>query len=62
MTKIARMLGQVDARLADPTLYNGAVERVEALQIKRAEILTAQARAEALWMAAEEALEAARNP
>jgi ATP-binding cassette subfamily F protein 3 len=61
VTKISRMLNQVDARLADPELYSGAVGQVEALQIKRAEILTAQARAEALWMAAEEALEAARS-
>jgi ATP-binding cassette subfamily F protein 3 len=55
------MLRQVEAQLADPALYEGPVSRVEELQIKRSEILEAQERAEALWLAAEEALEAARN-
>ncbi|HSF96609.1 MAG TPA: ABC transporter ATP-binding protein, partial [Thermohalobaculum sp.] len=61
MEKIAAMLAQIDARLADPKLYDGPTERIEALQIKRGEILAAQERAEALWLAAEEALEAART-
>ena len=55
------MLSQIDARLANPELYQGPAGRVETLRIKRREILTAQKRAEALWLAAEEALEAARN-
>ena len=54
------MLARIDARLADPELYQGPADRIETLQIKRGEILDAQARAEALWLAAEEALEAAR--
>jgi ATP-binding cassette subfamily F protein 3 len=61
LAKIAAMLRQIDALLADPELYQGPASRVEALQIKRGEILTAQERAEALWLAAEEALDAARN-
>jgi ATP-binding cassette subfamily F protein 3 len=61
VAKIASMLRQVEAQLADPTLYEGSVNRVEELQMKRSEILEAQERAEALWLAAEEALEAARN-
>jgi ATP-binding cassette subfamily F protein 3 len=61
LAKIAAMLSQIDARLADPELYQGPAGRIEALQIKRSEILTARKRAEALWLAAEEALEAARN-
>jgi ATP-binding cassette subfamily F protein 3 len=61
VAKIASMLRQVEAQLADPALYEGPVSRVEELQIKRSEILEAQERAEALWLAAEEALEAARN-
>jgi ATP-binding cassette subfamily F protein 3 len=61
LAKIAAMLRQVDARLADPELYQGPVGRIEALQIKRSEILNAQKRAEALWLAAEETLDAARN-
>ncbi|MEE8454157.1 MAG: ABC-F family ATP-binding cassette domain-containing protein [Limibaculum sp.] len=61
LAKIANMLSQIDARLADPELYQGPAGRIETLRIKRREILTAQKRAEALWLAAEEALEAARN-
>ena len=58
LEKIADMLEAVDRRLADPALYEGPPDRIEALQKKRAEIVDAQARAEALWLAAEEALEA----
>jgi ATP-binding cassette subfamily F protein 3 len=61
IAKIASMLRQIEAQLADPKLYEGPAGRVDALQIKRSEILVAQERAEALWLAAEEALEAARN-
>jgi ATP-binding cassette subfamily F protein 3 len=61
VAKIASMLRQIEAQLADPKLYEGPASRVDALQIKRSEILEAQARAETLWLAAEEALEAARN-
>jgi ATP-binding cassette subfamily F protein 3 len=61
VARVASMLRQVEAQLADPTLYEGPVNRVEELQMKRSEILEAQERAEALWLAAEEALEAARN-
>jgi len=61
LAKIAEMLGKIDARLADPNLYDGPASRIEALQIKRGEILEAQQRAEALWLAAEEALEEARE-
>ena len=61
MQKIAAMLAEIDRRLADPKLYEGPAAKIEALQIKRGEILAAQDRAEALWLAAEEALEAAGN-
>jgi len=61
LAKIAAMLEQVDARLADPKLYEGPADRIEALQIKRGEILAAEARAETLWLAAQEALEAAMD-
>ncbi|MEM9146887.1 MAG: ABC-F family ATP-binding cassette domain-containing protein [Pseudomonadota bacterium] len=59
LEKIAEMLERLDARLADPELYDGPAERIEALQIKRGEIVAGQERAEALWIAAQEALEAA---
>ena len=61
VAKIASMLRQIEAQLADPTLYDGPTSRVDALQIKRGEILAAQERAESLWLAADEALETARN-
>ncbi len=61
LAKIAKLLSQIDARLANPELYQGPAGRIESLQIKRNEILVAQERAEALWLAAEEVLEAARN-
>ena len=61
MAKIADMLARIDARLAEPALYQGPADKIETLQVKRGEILEAQARAETLWLAAEEALEAARE-
>ncbi|MEM1343213.1 MAG: ABC-F family ATP-binding cassette domain-containing protein [Pseudomonadota bacterium] len=57
LEKVAAMLEKIDARLGDPALYDGPTDRIEALQIKRGEILAAQERAEALWLAAEEKLE-----
>jgi len=57
--QIAEMLARMDAKLADPELYRGPADRIEALQKKRGEIVEGQARAEALWLAAEEKLEAA---
>ncbi|MEO0624539.1 MAG: ABC-F family ATP-binding cassette domain-containing protein [Pseudomonadota bacterium] len=59
LEKIAEMLTKLDERLADPTLYEGPADKIEALQIKRGEIVAGQERAEALWLAAQEALEAA---
>ena len=59
LDKILAWLQEIDERLADPDLYRDDLEQAEKLQRKRAEIVAAQARAEALWMAAEEALDAA---
>jgi ATP-binding cassette subfamily F protein 3 len=54
------MKTKIDARLADPGLYTDAdPAKFETLQIKRAEILDGLARAENLWLAAQERLEAA---
>jgi ATP-binding cassette subfamily F protein 3 len=61
LAKVATMLERIEARLADPKLYDGPAEQIELLQIKRRDIMSAQERAEALWLAAEEAFEAARN-
>ncbi|MBY8975661.1 ABC-F family ATP-binding cassette domain-containing protein [Rhodobacteraceae bacterium NNCM2] len=61
LTKIADMLERIDAKLADPELYEGPARDATALQIKRMEIVEAQARAEEMWLAAEEALEAAQS-
>lgn len=54
------MKAKVEARLADPALYTDADPlRFEKLEIKRAEIQQGLERAEALWLAAQERLEAA---
>ena len=61
LEKIAGMLEKIDLMLADPGLYEGPGEKIEALQKKRAEILEAQERAEDLWMTAQERLESAEG-
>ncbi len=61
LAKITYMQARIDKRLADPALYEGPAGPIEALQVKRAELLTAQERAEALWLTAEEALNAAKD-
>ena len=59
LEKIAGMMDRIEERLADPDLYNGPPNRIETLQKKRAEIIDAQARAEELWLTAQERLEQA---
>ncbi|MGF1551548.1 MAG: ABC-F family ATP-binding cassette domain-containing protein [Paracoccaceae bacterium] len=59
LEKIADLLARVDAKLADPALYDGPADRVTALNEKRAELIAAQERAETAWLAAGERLEAA---
>ena len=59
LDKILVWLAEIDQRLGDPDIYRNDYEQAESLQKKRAEIVAAQAKAEAMWMAAEEALEAA---
>ena len=59
LEKVEEMLAKIEDRLAEPALYAGPFEKIEALQRKRAEIVEAQARAEALWLDAQERLEAA---
>ena len=58
LDKILNWLQEIDERLADPDLYRQDLGTAERLQRKRAEIMAAQAKAEAMWVAAEEALEA----
>jgi ATP-binding cassette subfamily F protein 3 len=56
------MKAKVEALLADPALYTGAdPARFETLTQKRAEIVEGLARAEALWLDAQERLEAAET-
>ena len=53
------MRAAIDQRLANPLLYaRGDGEEIETLQKKRAEVQDGLARAEALWLAALERLEA----
>jgi ATP-binding cassette subfamily F protein 3 len=59
VAKLEAMRDAIDARLANPLLYSrGDGEEIEALQRKRAEVQEGLARAEALWLAALERLEA----
>lgn len=58
---IQRMLDKIDEKLGDATLYeNTSPTELEKLNIKRAEVVSAQERAEALWLEALEALETAK--
>jgi len=59
LDKILHWLREIDERLADPEIYRTDLARAETLRKKRVEVENAKARAEALWLAAEEALEAA---
>ena len=59
MAKLEGMRDQVDAILMDPDFYQKSSKtKAEALQKKRAEIEAAMERAETLWLAAQEKLEA----
>ena len=60
VAKLEEMREAIDARLANPILYaRSSQQEMEALQKKRAEILDGLDRAEALWVAAVERLDAA---
>jgi ATP-binding cassette subfamily F protein 3 len=60
IAKLEDRKAKIDAHLADPALYQDAdAAKFEQLQIKRAEIEDGLARAEALWLAAQERLEQA---
>ncbi len=60
VSKLEEMREAIDSRLANPILYaRSDAAEMASLQKKRAEILEGLARAEALWMAALERLEAA---
>ncbi|MEL7172865.1 MAG: ATP-binding cassette domain-containing protein, partial [Pseudomonadota bacterium] len=59
LEKINELLKRLDAMLADPALYEGPAEKIEALNQKRGELLATQEKAEAQWMAASERLEEA---
>ena len=60
VARLEEMRGEIDGRLANPLIYSrGDSEEIERLQKKRAEVEDALARAEALWLAALERLDAA---
>jgi ATP-binding cassette, subfamily F, member 3 len=59
VAKLEEMRDNIDARLANPMLYaRGDTEEIEKWRRKRAEVVDGLARAESLWMAALERLEA----
>ena len=58
--KLAEMRDRLDAKLADPSLYEGGkADEIAKWQKKHAEVVEAEERAEALWMDALEKLELA---
>ncbi|QHQ34912.1 ABC-F family ATP-binding cassette domain-containing protein [Algicella marina] len=60
VAKLEEMQSNIDARLANPHLYErGDTEEIEKWQKKRAEVVAGLERAEALWMTALEKLEKA---
>jgi ATP-binding cassette subfamily F protein 3 len=59
LERLNRERAEIESRLADPALYNRPAETATELGKRRAELDRAIARAEARWLAAQEALEAA---
>jgi len=60
--KLEEMRARLDAKLADPALYeSGDAGKIAAWQKKHAEVLDGLARAEALWIAAQEKLDMAEG-
>lgn len=60
--KLNVMRDKIAAKLADPTIYSNAkANDMEAWQRKYAEVMEGLDRAEALWLAALERLDAAEN-
>jgi len=57
---IGRRIAEIEAALADGTLYSNDIARARALMRERGELLRARAAAEESWMVASEAYEAAR--
>ena len=55
--RLNRQKAQIDARLADPEVYNGPTAKLMQLQIKFSEIKTALAKAEDAWLDAQAAVE-----
>ncbi len=63
VAKLEEMRDNIDTRLANPGLYErGDTEEIEKWQKKRGEVMDGLERAEALWMAALEKLDAVENP
>ncbi len=59
--KLSARKAELEARLAEPALYDGPADKVKALQIELAQVEDDLARAEEAWLEAQEALEAASN-
>ncbi len=59
--KLEEMRARVEEKLANPGLYEGGrADEITKWQVKRAEVMEGLERAEALWIAAQERLDAAR--
>lgn len=59
MAKFGEQKKKLEARLADPKIYNGSTSDMMKLQVEHAEVKEAMDEAEAAWLEAQEALEGA---
>lgn len=59
MAKLGEQKQKLEARLADPKIYNGSTSDMMKLQVEHSEIKEAMDQAEAAWLEAQEALEGA---
>lgn len=59
MAKLQEQKQKIEARLADPEIYNGPTSDMMDLQVKHAEVKEAMDTAEMIWLEAQEALEGA---
>ncbi len=57
MAKLGEQKQKLEARLADPKIYNGSTSDMMKLQVEHSEIKEAMDQAEAAWLEAQEALE-----
>ena len=59
LEKLTTQKARIEAKLADPTIYNGPTAKLMALQVEHSNIKQAIAKAEETWLETQGALEGA---